>query len=314
MKILNKLINSDSKDTMQMVINILQLKGYTNIIATDDYLLAEGDLPIGIVCHTDTVWDNNFKEIRTIYHDREQKVAWCCPTGGFDDKAGIAILILLLSQGFKPHIILCDKEERGALGAIKLTTDYPQCPFDIKYIIELDRRGQNDCVFYIPAKEEFVNYIESFGFKQAEGTFSDVLIIESVWKIACVNLSCGYINEHTPHEVLHMDWLSQTLHKVEKMIADLPNAPYYKSNVTAPIGGWTADTDLIKCNVCDDMVSLRDIDWVTIGDTQTQITICSKCEEILRVNQCQLCGEYYWNPERTGDCPYCKGVGFIDKH
>ena len=41
----------------------------------------------------------------------------------------------------------------------------PQAPIDLKYIIELDRRGSDDCVFYQCDNHEFDAYVEKFGFQ-----------------------------------------------------------------------------------------------------------------------------------------------------
>ena len=102
---------------------------------------------------------------------------------------------------------------------IELTEDFPECPFeDLKYIIELDRQGTNDCVFYNCSNEEFTNYIEQFGFITDWGTFSDISDICPMWEIAGVNLSIGYKNEHTQVETLNTDVLYSTIKKVEKML------------------------------------------------------------------------------------------------
>ena len=50
----------------------------------------------------------------------------------------------------------------------------PQPFADMKYIIQLDRRGTSDCVFYNCANEAFIEYVEKFGFIENFGSFSDI--------------------------------------------------------------------------------------------------------------------------------------------
>ena len=88
---------------------------------------------------------------------------------------------------------------------------------DLNYIIQLDRRGSNDCVFYECNNPEFVEYVEAFGFVTAHGTFSDISTICPSWGIAGVNLSIGYIDEHSYSEILYVGNMLATIGKVEKM-------------------------------------------------------------------------------------------------
>ena len=58
---------------------------YDKIIETKDYLLAEGDIPIALVAHMDTVFP---KPPTDIFYDRVKNVM-LSPTGlGADDRAG----------------------------------------------------------------------------------------------------------------------------------------------------------------------------------------------------------------------------------
>ena len=67
---------------------------------------------------------------------------------------------------------LLKMKKQVVYGAIKATKKL-SIP-DIKYIIEFDRRGENDCVFQDCGNETFMNYVESFGFKTARGSYSDI--------------------------------------------------------------------------------------------------------------------------------------------
>lgn len=128
-----------------------------------------------------------------------------------------------------------NKEEKTS-GALtpeieKLKSSLSGC----KAIFQLDRRGSEDCVFYDCDNPDFVKYIESFGFVEAYGTFSDISVIAPEWEVAAVNLSVGYYNEHTNHEYLRLDELETTIERVEKMLAaadDMPTFSYIPAKST----------------------------------------------------------------------------------
>ena len=148
---------------------------------------------------------------------------------GADDRAGVYAIIKILEDGFKPAIIFTTDEELGGLGAEDLILDFPECPFkETKMILELDRAKEKDCVFYSCKNTKFEKYIQSYGFKYAEGTFSDISFIAPSWGIAAVNLSVGYLNEHSPLEMLHVDWLNQTIEKVKLILNESNKMLFFK--------------------------------------------------------------------------------------
>ena len=96
------------------------------VIATKQYILAEGELPVCLVAHLDTV---EKKPPTDIYFDKEQGVMWSPQLLGADDRAGVYAIIQIIEAGYKPHVIFTTDEEIGALGAQKLIEDFPECPF-----------------------------------------------------------------------------------------------------------------------------------------------------------------------------------------
>ena len=199
-----------------MMLKYLKSKGYNNIKNTNMYLIAEGDLPICLCAHMDTVFS---KPPKTFYFDKEQNVLWSPDALGADDRAGIYIIINLLEKGYKPSIILTDLEEEGGQGADALIRKYPDCPLkECKALIQLDRRGEKDAVYYECDNVDFEEKINSYGFETNWGTFTDISLFGPQWKIAAVNLSVGYLNEHQPIETLHLKWCHNTIDKVIKML------------------------------------------------------------------------------------------------
>lgn len=174
-----------------------------------DYLFVRGTDPIMFVAHMDTVYDHKslssqyFKE-KIILYDSELQMLWSPDGLGADDRVGIFMILKLIRDGFSPYILFTRDEEIGAKSAAIFASNYKNKlkKTKIKYIIQLDRRGSNDCVFYSCDNPEFTKYISSFGFVPAIGLFSDISVICPLTGIAGVNLSVGYYNEHTDAECL----------------------------------------------------------------------------------------------------------------
>lgn len=191
--------------------------GYNEILTAPLFTYAPGEIPIMLVAHVDTVHRTSPE---LIVYDREQNILWS-PTGlGADDRAGVAGIIELVSRGFKPHVLFLDLEETGCIGARSAAKEL-SVP-DVHYLIELDRRGSDDCVFYDCGNEEFMKYVENFGFTTSFGSFTDICELSPAWDVASVNLSTGYYNEHTLHEHLKInEWLA-TINRVAKMLENPP--------------------------------------------------------------------------------------------
>lgn len=201
------------------------LTKYDKVYNDEFFIMAEGTIPIALVAHMDTV---NSEPPHDIYFDKEQQVMWSPQLLGADDRAGIFAIIQIIEAGYRPHIIFTTDEELGCVGSNLLVIKHSTAPFDLKYIIQLDRQGQRDCVFYGLDNPDFVKYVEKFGFEEDFGTFSDISVIAPTWKIAAVNLSIGYENEHTNIELLHLNWMFATIRQVTKMLQDADSAEYFK--------------------------------------------------------------------------------------
>ena len=168
-----------------------------------------------LVAHADTVWDKRYMPDK----DYRQSVRF---TNGFyegensecgigaDDRAGCAILYLLLSSGHS--VLVLDGEEHGQIGAHYLKDSCPNIFAELnehQYIIQLDRRGAREYKCYnIPVSEEFREFIEKeFSYEDA-GMKARTDIVVLCDKICGVNLSVGYYHEHTPQEkICYEEWL-----------------------------------------------------------------------------------------------------------
>ena len=201
----------------------LKESGYQNIVRTPAYLFAEGQIPVALVAHADTVFKEEKGE-KPVYYDREQGICWSPKGLGADDRAGIYAIIKLIKMGLRPHVIVTTDEEMGCVGAVKMVGKHGECPFkDLRFIIQLDRRGTDDCVFYDCENPEFTEFIETYGFKFAYGSLSDISVIAPAWKIAAVNLSIGYENEHSAVETLNIPAMCHTIERVATILHDVEN-------------------------------------------------------------------------------------------
>lgn len=222
--LLKSLCRMNVDTLLKVLTQYLESRNY-EVISTSDYIIAEGQEPITLIAHLDTV---SIEPPEDIFYDQEQHMMWSPQLLGADDRAGVYAILQIIEKGYKPHIIFTTGEESGGLGALELIKDYPKCPFkENKAIIELDRCGTNDCVFYQCDNRDFINYIEQFGFKEAYGTFTDISFIAPEWGVAATNLSVGYKFEHSALEHLHTSTLEKTIEKVEQILLKVAEMPFF---------------------------------------------------------------------------------------
>ena len=201
---------------------------YETVITAPAYIYAIGNIPVALVAHADTV----FKippDMDNFFYDQEKDVIWNPDGAGADDRAGIfAIVKIIRHYRLRPHIIITTGEETGCIGAGKLIAHETTFPAELKFMIQLDRRNRQDAVFYDCDNPEFEKFITSFGFKTELGTLSDISLLAPVWKVAAVNLSVGYEDEHMNIERLHVNWLYETINKVVNILQYVEEHPELK--------------------------------------------------------------------------------------
>lgn len=234
------ILMADQKTLKSILISALSEHGYEIIYsnAADGYIYAKGDIPIMLVAHMDTV---HIKDVKEIYVSDYGNII--SPQGiGGDDRCGIYMITQLLHK--KPYVLFTENEEVGCLGAKQFAKDYadPNTTLpkaNVKYIIELDRKGSNDMVFYNCDNTEFKNYIGSFGWDEKWGSNSDITVIAPIIGAAAVNLSCGYYKPHTTSEVINIDDMTTNLVRTARMInkaksEDVLYFKYVHKKVTYP--------------------------------------------------------------------------------
>lgn len=276
-----------------------------NVIITKDYIIAIGDIPIALVAHMDTVFKT---PVSDLYYDQRKGVLWSPDGLGADDRAGIFAIIKILQEGLRPSIILTTGEEDGGVGACAICDKYPDCPIPgLKYMIQLDRRGTNDCVFYDCYCPEFVDYVESFGFCERWGSFTDISFLMPEWQIVGVNLSVGYEDEHSHTEILNINPLFDTIRKVKKMLLDkdIPNFVY--DEVVASSSAWWRQSLFGQhCSKCKKLHSEYELFPVMGIDGKVKY-YCPDCI-VGNVEWCEECGEAFEiaSPATTKLCKECE--------
>jgi hypothetical protein len=288
-KLMTTLIQNNQRYTKKLLSHFL--RNYYeegSVFETKDYLYAIGDIPIALVAHMDTVFEANIPAERQVLYDKSKGIMFCPQGGGFDDKAGIYAILQIVKSGLRPHVIFTTDEETGALGASALAIK--TCPFkDLRYIIQLDRRNVDDCVFYDCDNPEFVKYVEEFGFVEHFGTFSDISVLCPAWGVAGVNLSVGYEHEHTRYEILYVRALNETIKKVKAMLSieEIPSFKYIPLAYTfAP--GYTSK-DICRCAKCQHYFFPEEV-FPTVSVTGATVYYCPDCIAESKIGWCSECG------------------------
>jgi hypothetical protein len=286
----------DTQDGIKKLLSAFVHKYYTKVIETEYYILGIGNMEIALLAHMDTV--HQFP-VTDMFYDAQRDVLWSPQGLGADDRAGIyAILTIVLNLGEKgklPHVIFTTDEELGGIGAQALATI--KCPFpQLKYIIQLDRKGFNDCVFYNCDNQDFIRYIEEFGFQEAIGTYTDISFICPAWDVCGVNLSIGYLDEHTLAERLYFKNLRRTMGIVHKMLLadNIPDFEYKQKSIQK----------MVKCYKCGKEYYWSDPSLLPVRDTSGKEQLC--CAKCLNENfeWCSICG-YAYEKDVSNPSDYC---------
>jgi len=186
-----------------------------------EYLYAKGKLPVMVVAHVDTVHTRQCTtESICVSADGD---IWMSPYGiGGDDRCGIYIILQLLERGLRPSVLFTDGEEKGGIGAKAFCRTTRSLP-GVNFLVEFDRKGHEDAVFYDCGNDAFQTHIKKFGFKDAIGSYSDISDIMDEFDIAGVNLSSGYNNAHTVGEFIQMSVMLSVIDKAERILKDSVN-------------------------------------------------------------------------------------------
>jgi len=201
------LLKSDENQVRKILTKELKANGYSPLMH-EQFIYAEGSIPVLLVAHYDTIPDAP-KYIKNVDGVLSAKKGL-----GADDRAGIYAILELIKK-HHCYVLFTGGEERGCIGARAFTKSGIKP--EVNYIIELDRRGNNDAVYYDGENEEFEKFISSFGWETAIGSCTDICEVAPYLDVMGVNLSIGYQHEHTPLEILDTKVMNETIARVSKM-------------------------------------------------------------------------------------------------
>ena len=210
------------------------------ILSKGNFILVRGTAPVMLVAHLDTV---HTEPVKQICASKGGNILMSPQGIGGDDRCGVfAIVKIYLSAQVKPWLLFTCDEEVGGLGAQHFCQLYSQglLPKELdalKFLVEIDRKGKNDAVYYDCDNPDFEEYITGKGFKTAIGSFSGISLIAPELGIAAVNLSSGYYNAHTLHEFINVKELHDTIHRVGEIVGEavaLPRFEYFEAMAILP--------------------------------------------------------------------------------
>ncbi|WP_346961312.1 hypothetical protein [Clostridium sp.] len=194
-------------------LSILKKIGYENIIREDGFVYAKGTVPILLVAHMDTVHKKVPSKIK--YNKEIIK----SPQGiGGDDRCGIYMIHKIIEK-HKCSVLFLEDEEIGCVGAKKFVKSKYINDLDVNYMIELDRKGNQDAVFYECDNPEFTEFIiNDSPLKEDYGSYTDICTLMPATGIAGVNISCGYYNAHTKDEYVNLQEMENLIIDINKIV------------------------------------------------------------------------------------------------
>lgn len=211
------------------------------IVSNGNYLLVPGQAPVMLLAHLDTVHE---EPVRTICRSSSGNLLMSPQGIGGDDRCGVYALVTVHTRSaVKPWLLFTCNEEVGGVGASVFCEHHrkgklPKGLNDLKALIELDRKGRNDAVYYDCDNIDFEEYITGKGFCTNFGSFSDISLVAPELGVAAVNLSSGYYNAHTLHEYINRKQLTGTVNKVVQIVADAVNPDFPKYEYVSRFSSW----------------------------------------------------------------------------
>jgi acetylornithine deacetylase/succinyl-diaminopimelate desuccinylase-like protein len=254
---------------------------FASCVTPSGYVFAQGTHPVLLVAHLDTVHKSPPSKVF-----RHEFGRLSSPQGiGGDDRCGVFIILKILER-LNCSVLFTEDEEIGAGGAEAFIREVlPEWVENVNYIVEFDRRGRDDAVYYDCCNEKFIDFVAAAGFVAQQGTFSDIGVIAPELKIAAVNLSSGYYHEHTVKEVIDPAAMEEIIEKAVTMLSQKTDRFKYESAYGSGLFNMRNDHDAYdeQYRVLE---ALEDMQYrlTALEDTQYRLTeLEEKVESLTRI-------------------------------
>jgi hypothetical protein len=154
---------------------------------------------------------------------------------GADDAAGIVLMIGMIEAGIEGTYVFHRGEEIMGWGSRQIAKFHPNWLSGFYAAIAFDRRGQHDIITHQgfgrkrTCSKTFAKYlvkklsIDGLEFKEAKGVYTDTYEYRKFIP-NCTNVSVGYYGEHTPKEILDLNFLNRLLNVVVKAFKPQSNS------------------------------------------------------------------------------------------
>lgn len=208
---LEAIVRMTQPELKEQLASELTARGYRPV-SQKGYLYAEGQLPVLLVAHMDTV---HRQPVQNICCSKDGRFLMSPEGIGGDDRCGVHMILEIIRDA-RCHVLFTEDEEIGCVGARAFAAG--KIRPNVNYIVEVDRRGSNDAVFYLCDNPEFAEFVGCFGFETARGSFSDISVIAPALGVAAVNISAGYYNEHSLHEYIDLATVERNIGLIREMV------------------------------------------------------------------------------------------------
>ncbi|WP_313530566.1 M28 family peptidase [Anaerotignum sp.] len=208
---LKSIVKLSQQELKKALVDKLTEQGYSPV-CQKGFLYAEGNVSVLLVAHLDTV---HKQPVVNICYSEDRQIMMSPEGIGGDDRCGIYMILEIIKQA-RCHVLFTEDEEIGCIGA----SDFAKSKIrpQVNYIVEVDRRGSNDAVFYQCSNLDFNEFVCCFGFEEARGSFSDISVIAPQLGVAAVNISAGYYNEHSRHEYINLAEMERNTRLICEMV------------------------------------------------------------------------------------------------
>lgn len=193
-----------------------------------NYFIKIGESRTIFCSHLDTVGKKGKKVNHQLFNDAKSRDYCVCTDRktilGADDKAGVCVLLSMIESNKPGLYYFFLGEECGTLGSRFVLQENPNIGSEYDRIISFDRRGYSSVItrqmggnccssgFAIELSNRLSSKTLSY-YPDETGIFTDSAVFMNVIK-ECTNISVGYFNEHSVHEVQNLTFLKELIDTV----------------------------------------------------------------------------------------------------